>query len=246
MKMKTLIAVPLIALIAACSSGSHSSSNGGRPGTPAPTAQPKSESIADLATFAAESTAQTNSRGATTRTRSYTVQGETRTVTLAGDEDTGLLSQTYGGTSVQQHTLIGKDTSRNVNLQANYSAEASGSLRVRNGETTDAVRGTASIGMNTETGQWLFGSDLWRESGDSGVYVGIDDGTVRGNTMVFDPSKSAVVELTPTAVKSLDDKAGAEALFSNDGQKVFGKITGSNAATGFEVNAGFAGSADAE
>lgn len=238
MKMKTLFALPLVALIAACSSG-----NGGGTSTPVPTAQPKSESIRDLAAFAAEAPAETNSRGATTRTRSYDVGNETRTVTLSGDAQTGLLSQTYSGTNTQNHTLIGKDTSRNVNIQANYSGEASGSLRMRNGETTDAVRGTTSLGMSTMSGQWQFGADLWRESGDSGIYVGIDDGKVQGNTMVFDPNKSVVVEMTPTGVLSTNEKAGAEALFSNDGQKVFGKVTGANSGSGFNVNAGFAGSA---
>lgn len=243
--LRTTTASLLLAGLAACggSGSSSGSSNGG--GRPVPTPSepaPKSNSIADLAAFAAGGYSYENTRGVDVRTRNYETNGQQRTASLSGTQRVGLLSVAHGDNPRQTHTLIGEDTGRNVKISGNYSAEANGALRVRSGENVERVSGTTSLGISTLSGEWLFGADLWRDSGDSGIYVGIDDGKVEGNTMVFNPRKSVVVEMTPEGVKSTKEKAGVRAVFSNDGQKVFGKINGNNAETGFMVDAGFAGS----
>lgn len=249
MKLKAL---PLALIVAAMSLSACGGGGGGStkppvapPTTPGTPNGPTSESIADLAAYASTGTQIVNERGVAVASKEYTREnGNDRAVRLAGNQNVGLLStQDENTLATQTHTLLGADTNRNVNFAGHYVGDASGTLRMRNGEAMSEVRGTATVSMDASSGQWDFGSDLWRADGTSGAYIGIDDGTVKGNTMVFDPAKSVVVEVAPGGTTLLGDRAGAEAVFSNDGKNVFGTIKGSNAGTGFDVNAGFAGSA---
>lgn len=236
MKLKTLIALPLIALIAACSGGGGSGSTPTRPVVPA------SESIADLASFAASGTKIVNERGIATAKRSYEKDGKSQTVVLQGDQKVGLLTSGETGSLTANRTLIGANkNARDVSSTGYYVGDASGSLRMKTGQKTEAVSGTASVGMDSSTGKWSFGADLWRDSGDSGVYVGADNGTVDGNTMVFKGADSVVVDINPTGTSRTGERAGSTMVFSDDAKNVFGKINGKNDATGFALDAGFAG-----
>lgn len=241
MKLKALFALPLIAMIAACSGGSGGGNSGGTPTPPTPIEGPASNSIADLASYAAEGTKGTNSFDVSTSTNIYQKNGKNRTVVLQGTEKTGLLSVRTEGAAVDQHTIIGSDATRNVPLNGYYVGEANGSLRMTKDGPTDAVSGTASVAMDANTGKWGFGADLWRQSGDSGVYIGADNGTVEGNTMVFKGADSVVVDIQPEGVTRTTERADARAVFSDDGKQVFGKINGKNDGSGFMVDTGFAG-----
>lgn len=238
MKLKALIALPLIALMAACSSGG----GGGGNSTPTPAPVPASESIADLASFAASGTKGVNDRGIATASRSYEKNGKDQTVVLQGSQKVGLLTSGESGSITAKRTLIGADkNARDVSSTGYYVGDASGSLRMKSGQKTEAVSGTASVGMDAATGKWGFGADLWRDDGQSGIYVGADNGTVDGNTMVFKGADSVVVDLSPNGTTRTEERAGSTMVFSDDAKNVFGKITGKNDTTGFSLDAGFAG-----
>lgn len=240
--LRSTVAIFALIALGACSGGGGSSSGGGgNPGpvTPAPSG-PASDSIADLAGFAEQGTVTRNARGLRTAANAYQKNGVRNSVTLKGDQDVGLLTVQAGSNPQQKHTLIGASDNQ-VQHKGYYVGDASGSLRMRSADAAASVSGTAAVSMDAGSGKWQFGSDLWRQDGETGIYIGIDDGRVVGNTMVFDARNSALAEITPEGVNRSDEKAGSRMVFSDDGEQVFGKINGNNAATGFNVDAGFAG-----
>lgn len=228
-------ALPALALIAACGGGSG---GGSGPSTGAP----GSESIADLAEFAADGQAGTNGAGVRTSTNTYVVDGERRTVVLSGSQNTGLLAEGAAGSTDRDYSLIGADTSANTNIRGEYVADLTGSVRMRDGAAMAPVSGTASVGMSAATGEWAMGADMWTNDGENGIFVAAENGTVEGNTMVFDRADSSVVAITPNGVFNTAERVGTRAVFSDNGDQVFGTITGNNANSGFSVDAGFAGS----
>lgn len=233
-----LASLTLVALAACSGSNGGASHSGGGNGSGG---VPDSQSIADLTAFATEGSTSVNARGVTVQRNAY-ADGSGRTdVQLAGSEQVGLLSVTREGQPVQSHTLIGADENSSVNHRGYYVAETSGALRMRAGDATAAVTGDTAIGLDASTGEWQLGSTVFDDTGESGAYIGIDGGTVRGNTMVFDASKSKMSEITPDGVLSSAEQAGATAVFGRGGETVFGKVTGQNAETGFGVDLGFAG-----
>lgn len=234
--------IMVAAFFVALSGCGGSSSNGGNsPSTPTPSG-PRSESIADLAAFAASGTQTVNLRGVNVRANSYTNENGVRNVvSLSGSEQVGLLTVDRGSNPIQTHTIIGADQNKSVNHKGYYVAETSGAMRMRNGDSIASVQGDTAIAMDSSSGQWSLGSTVWQSDGQTGAYIGMDDGSVRGNTMIFDPKNSKMSEITSNRVISSNEKAGARAVFSDNGEQVFGKVTGSNQNTGFMVDLGFAG-----
>ena len=239
--------------LSACSSGGGSTGGGsigggnGGGGTVPGLPTMNNPAVQDLVAFAAsEGSRSTNRSGHDVRTASYMDGGVEKTARLVGSRTAGLLEVSTGDKVRSSFDLVGSDSSRNVNHQANYHGDAAGVVRISSNHAVEPVHGTASIGISTTSGEWLMGADLWMEDGENGLYVGADGGVVDGNKLTFnDKSQTAIVNIHPLnsdnrGATNLDEMARTDIVFSDDGKDLFGTITGSNKDSGFLVDAGFA------
>lgn len=243
---KTMLLVTCALLgLSACGGGGGTggggAGGGGAPGLPTL----NNPAVSDLATFAAsEGVSSTNGSGHDVRTASYIDGGVQKSARLVGSQSAGLLEVRTGNRTRTDFDLVGGDSARSVNHRAYYVGDSSGVVRLGTAQDLQAVTGTAAVGMHTGTGAWTMGADLWMDN-ENGLYVGIDGGVVDGNKMTFPRSQSAIVNMHPLnadgfGATRLDERARADVVFSNDGKDAFGTIFGSNAESGFLVDAGFA------
>lgn len=243
-KTMLLVTCALFGLSACGGGGSGGTGGGGGGGAPGlPTLN--NPAVSDLAAFAAsEGVASTNGRGHDVRTASYVDGGVQKTARLVGSQSAGLVEVRTGSRVRTDFDLVGGDSARSVNHRAYYVGDSSGVVRLGTGQDLQGVTGTAAVNMDTGTGAWTMGADLWMDN-ENGLYVGIDGGVVDGNKLTFPRSESAIVNMHPLnadgfGATRLDERARADVVFSNDGKDAFGTIFGSNAQSGFLVDAGFA------
>lgn len=222
--------------------GTGGGGGGGAPGLPVL----NNPAVSDLVAFAAsEGTLTENGRGHDVRTASYVDGGVQKTARLVGSQDAGLLEVRTGSAARSDFDLIGGDSSRTVNHRAYYVGDAAGVVRLGSGQDLQTARGTAAVNLDTDTGNWTMGADLWMDQ-DNGLMIGIDGGVVDGNRLSFPRGQSAIVHAHPLnadgrGLTRLNETVRSDVVFSNDGKDAFGTIFGSNRDSGFLVDAGFAG-----
>lgn len=241
-KATKLLTLTAILALAACSGGSGGSSGGS--GGSSGGNKPASNSIADLAAFAAQGTVTTDSYGVRTASNTYRDSDGTHRVQIKGTADAGLLTETLNGDTLNaQRRLVGAGGAAPsaIHTTGYYTGAANGSLRMSGTGDRVAVSGTGGFSMNAGSGEWGYGVDLWEADGEHGVFVGIDGGTVVGNTMTFDANQSVVVRMTPDGVTNTAERASATNVISADGGQFYGTFTGANAGTGFALDGGISG-----